>query len=160
MIPSGSSQAQTLPQQVAISDTFDTTVGLTTRVSVSSLGAQGDYYSASPSINADGRWVAFSSGSTNLVIGDTNGKEDIFLHSQVTGETTIVSTSSKGVKGNGDSWYPSITADGRMISFSSFASNLVNNDTNSHWDVFIKDQVTGKTTIASISSAGGRGNGG
>ncbi len=159
MIPSGSSQAQTLPQQVSVSDTFVTAVGLTTRVSVSSLGAQGDYYSASPSINADGRWVSFSSGSTNLVIDDTNGKEDIFLHNQVTGKTTIVSTSSNGVKGNGHSWYPSITADGRMISFSSFASNLVSNDKNSHWDVFIKDQVTGETTIASISSAGGRGNG-
>jgi hypothetical protein len=159
MIPPGSSLAQTVPQQESAGDTFVNAIGKTSRVSVSSSGVQGNYYSASPSINEDGRWVAFSSGSTNLVDDDTNEKEDIFLHNQVTGITTIVSTSSDGVIGNGLSWYPSITADGSMISFSSFASNLVSNDTNSHWDVFIKEPETGETTIASISTDGERGNG-
>jgi Tol biopolymer transport system component len=55
-----------------------------TRVSVDSNGNQGNYGSHDPSISADGRYVAFESGDSNLVAGDTNNTTDIFVHDRVT----------------------------------------------------------------------------
>ena len=74
----------------------------TERVSVASDGAQGNGPSTLPSITADGRFVAFESGATNLVPGDTNGEDDIFVHDLQTGETTRVSVSSTGAPQNGE----------------------------------------------------------
>ncbi|MGD1995073.1 MAG: hypothetical protein PVI59_17920, partial [Anaerolineae bacterium] len=54
-------------------------VATTTRVSVSSEGEQGNSSSHNPSISADGRYVAFDSGSSNLVSNDTNGCSDVFV---------------------------------------------------------------------------------
>jgi Tol biopolymer transport system component len=133
--------------------------GTTTRASVSSAGAQGDDYSESPSISADGRFVAFQSDATSLVPGDTNGYADIFVHDRSTGETARVSVSSAGEQGNGGSYEPSISADGRYVAFRSAASDLVPGDTNHHNDVFVHDRLTGETTRVSVTSAGGQGNG-
>ncbi len=49
------------------------------RVSVDGSGIQGDNNSFNPSISADGRYVAFDSYATNLVLGDTNGAQDVFV---------------------------------------------------------------------------------
>jgi Tol biopolymer transport system component len=115
----------------------DTQTGTTARVSVDSEGAQGnDSSSWSPSISADGRYVAFESVATNLVPGDTNGVEDIFIHDTQTGTTTRVSVDSNGTEGDGDSCELSISADGRYVAFESLASNLVPFDYNVSWDVF------------------------
>ena len=70
---------------------------------------------------------------------DTDGGEDVFLHDRQTGQTTLVSVSSAGVKGNDGSWAPSISADGRFIAFQSEATNLVPGDTNGQIDVFVRD---------------------
>ena len=131
----------------------------TTRVSVSSSGAQGNGLSGSPSISADGRYVAFSSEASNLVANDTNGYSDIFVHDQQTGQTTRASIATGGTQGNGLSGSPSISADGRYVAFSSEASNLVANDTNGYSDIFVHDQQTGQTTRASIATGGAQGNG-
>ncbi len=133
--------------------------GETSRVSVSSWGAGGGDESITPSISADGNYVAFSSWAPTLVSGDTNGKHDIFVHDRQTGETTRVSVSSGGVQGNEDSALPSISADGRYVSFISAASNLVSNDNNAKNDVFVHDRLTGETSIVSVSSGGNQGNG-
>jgi hypothetical protein len=109
-------------------------------------------------ISADGRVVAFSSKASNLVEGDTNNTWDIFVHDLATRQTTRVSIQSSGVQGNGDSLFPSLSADGRYICFVSFASNLINNDTNGRADVFVHDRVTGQTRRVSVSSAGEQGN--
>src|SRR4030042_2028754 len=139
----------------------DREMGETTRVSVSSEGVQGNgSYSRYPSISSDGRCVAFPSLASNLVIGDTNGRWDIFVHDRQTGETTRVSVSSADVQGNDNSIYPGMSSDGRYVVFSSTASNLVNGDTNNNSDVFVHDRETGETTKVSVSSAGVHGNDG
>ena len=71
----------------------------TTRISVSSSGAQGNGGSSNPSISSDGRYIAFESDASNLVSGDTNDFGDIFVHDRQTGQTTLVSISSGGVQG-------------------------------------------------------------
>ena len=113
--------------------------GGTTRVSVTSDGAQGGTGSWNPSISADGRYVAFMSAASNLVSGDTCCS-DIFVHDRQSGQTTRVSVASDGAQGNNHSWYPSISADGRYVAFHSYASNLVSGDTNSAPDVFVHDR--------------------
>jgi Tol biopolymer transport system component len=73
--------------------------------------------------------------------------------------TTVVSVNSDGTQGNGGSFAPSISADGRYIAFSSEATNLVANDTNGVYDVFVHDQQTGLTSRISVASDGTQGNG-
>jgi Tol biopolymer transport system component len=119
----------------------DLRTGQTTLVSVDSSGAQGDQGSARASLSADGRYVAFHSAATNLVPGDTNGSMDAFVRDLLTGQTTRVSVDSAGVQGNGDSYDPSISADGRYVSFAGYASNLVPGDTNPCTDTFLRDRI-------------------
>ena len=137
----------------------DRETGVTERVSVDSAGmeANGNCFSP-PSISADGRYVAFESSATNLVPGDTNGTEDVFVHDRVTGTTERVSVSSAGTQSNGFSGFPAITADGLYVAFSSFASNLVPGDTNGHYDVFVRERLAGTTERVSVSSTGAQGN--
>ena len=132
----------------------DRQTGQTTRVSVSSAAVQGSGRSWWPAISADGRYVAFGSDANNLVQGDTNRKADVFVHDHQTGETTRVSVSSAGVQGNYNSYYPAISGDGRYIVFQSYASNIVEGDTNWNRDIFVHDRQTGEIARASVSSAG------
>jgi Tol biopolymer transport system component len=129
------------------------------RVSVSSTGAPADGDSSSPSISADGRYVAFRSSASNLVSGDTNQHEDIFVHDRSTRATTRISVSSTGAQANSRSYSPSISGDGRYVAFSSDASNLAANDTNAVEDVFVHDRSTRATTRVSVSSNGAQANG-
>ncbi|HWP30918.1 MAG TPA: hypothetical protein VNK96_04215 [Fimbriimonadales bacterium] len=138
----------------------DRLTGETKRVSITSSGEQGNNNSAFPSINADGRYVAFQSFATNLVSLDTNNALDVFVHDRQIGETTRVSVSSAGVEGNGNSGDPYISGDGRYVVFESVAKNLVAGDTNNATDVFVHDRLTGETFRASVSSTGTEGNGG
>jgi Tol biopolymer transport system component len=132
----------------------------TTRVSVSTAGTQGMYDSYAVGISGDGRFVAFTSDSPNLVAGDTNERRDAFVHDRSTGETTRVSVSSDGAqaKAGGDPFGGSsavgISADGRYVAFTSDAPNLVAHDTNGAADVFVHDRATGRTTRISVSSGG------
>jgi Tol biopolymer transport system component len=125
-------------------------------LSVASDGTQGNDDSYSPSISADGRFVAFHSDASNLVPGDNNGSPDVFLHDRLTGVTEIVSVASDGTHGNSTSEDPSISADGRFVAFWSYAGNLVPEDTNMLSDVFVHDRQTGETTRVSVTSTGGQ----
>src|SRR6476661_1437972 len=136
----------------------DLLTNTTTRVSVDSAGNPGNNKSGSPSISADGRFVAFLSNSTNLVPGDTNNNYDIFVRDLLTNTTTRVSVDSAGNPGNRDSYNPSISADGRFVAFSSDASNIVPGDTNNTGDIFVRDLLTNTTTRVSVDSAGNPGN--
>src|SRR5258705_244243 len=111
----------------------------TERVSIASGGSQGNSSSAWPSISADGRFVAFGSGASNLVAGDTNGGHDIFVRDRQRGTTERVSVVTGGTQGNNSSHEPSISADGRLVAVGSGASNLVAGDTNGADDVFVRD---------------------
>jgi len=137
----------------------DQLTGETERVSLSSDGVEGDSWSTSPSISADGRYVAFISWASNLVSGDSNDTDDVYLHNRGTGETERVSLSSDGVEGDSWSTSPSISADGRYVAFASRASNLVSEDNNGNEDIFVRHQSTGQTERISLSSDGTEGNG-
>src|SRR5439155_6744257 len=117
--------------------------GTTTRVSVSSSGAESNGASSSPSMSSDGRLVAFVGCGTNLVAGDTNGMCDIFVRDRAQGTTERVSVSSSGAQANNASFSPAITPDGRYVAFWSYATSLVTGDTNGLPDVFIRDRQSG-----------------
>jgi hypothetical protein len=129
-----------------------------TRISVDSAGNQGNKFSLSPSISADGRFVAFSSDATNLVPGDTNNSTDIFLRDLSANTTTCISVDSAGNPGNGRSFSHSISANGKFVAFLSSATNLVPGDTNNRTDIFLRDLSTNTTTCISFDSAGNLGN--
>jgi Tol biopolymer transport system component len=144
-----------------VSDVFvrDRTSGRTTLVSVDSAGRQGNGGSFTPSISADGRYVAFASDATALVGGDHNRAEDVFVHDRRTGKTVKVSVASDGRPANGNSYSPAISADGRFVAFASEATNLVRGDTNGDTDVFVHDLVTGRTARVSVASNGAQAEG-
>ena len=131
----------------------DTQTGILTGVSTSSAGIEGnssgDY---GPSISADGRYVVFGSYATNLVAGDTNGVQDIFLKDTQTGILTRVSTSSTGAEGNRDSDYALVAANGHYVVFSSQATNL--GVTLNQLEIYLKDTQTGILTCISTSATG------
>lgn len=106
------------------------------RVSNATGGQQGNNSSNHPAISGNGKFIAFDSVATNLVLSDTNGKTDTFLHDIQAGSTKRISASSKGVQGNGESQMPDISHDGKYVVYTSSASNLVRADDNSHYDVF------------------------
>lgn len=148
---------------------FDEPGGIATvRVSVASDGTPGNGWSAGPAISANGRVVAFFSLSTNLVPGDTNDAMDVFAHDRDADgngiydepggtSTRRMSVNSNGFQGNDwsfDGDAPSISANGRLVAFTSRASNLVPLDTNEAQDVFVHDRVTGVTSRMNVSSFG------
>jgi len=98
-----------------VADIFvrDRQAGTTERVSVATDGTQGNGESNVPWISVDGRYVVFPSDASNLVLGDTSHRRDVFVHDRQTGITSRVSVSGTGTQANGASGYPSIRADGR-----------------------------------------------
>jgi large repetitive protein len=135
----------------------DRQTGVVERVSVSSSGTQANDHGETPTISADGRFVAWMSSATNLAAEDTNGKKDIFVYDRQTATTELVSVSSAGGLGNNDSESPTLSADGRYVAFDSTASNLVAGDSNFQSDIFVRDRQTGTTQRVSVSSAGVQG---
>ena len=132
----------------------------TTRVSLSAGNTQGNFHSLWGAVSADGRYAAFQSTASNLVIGDLNGHmPDIFVRDLLTPTTLIVSVDSAGGSADLGSIAPSISADGRYIAFESDATNLVPGDTNGVRDIFVHDMQTGATTRMSVDSNGAQANG-
>ena len=140
----------------AASDVFlhDRQTGVTERVSLTSGGAQGNGDSRSPALSPDGRYVAFSSGATNLVAGDTNGVDDVFVRDRQAGSTERVSISTAGAQGSAVSTAPAVSSDGRYVAFSSSSPEFVAGDTNGKADVFIRDRLNGTTERVSLTSDG------
>ena len=131
------------------------------RISVASSGTQGndDSTSFKSNISADGRYAVFSSYATNLVSNDTNGSRDVFIYDRSTDLIQRISVNASGSQGNNDSYYPSISADGRYIAYNSWASNLVAGDSNDTSDIFVYDRYTGGTDRISVASNGSEANG-
>ena len=139
----------------------DRQTGRTTRASIASGGTeanQDSYLYGSPSISADGRFVAFYSSADNLVPGDTNQRMDVFVHDCHTGQTTRVSVASDGMEANDWSAGSTISANGRFVVFQSCATNLVSGDTNRQADIFVRDLHTGQISLANVSSDGTQAN--
>ncbi len=116
--------------------------GQTTRVSVRSDGTQlpGDSGTSGVAISGDGRFVVFGSAASEVVPGDSNGREDIFRHELATGQTTIVSVSMAGQPANDSSYAPDTNADGSVVAYASLAANVVTGDTNRNPDIFVRGQ--------------------
>jgi Tol biopolymer transport system component len=124
------------------------------RVSVGLGGSAPNRASAQPDVSADGRFVVFTSAATNLVPNDTNGQPDVFMRDLTAGYTARISISSTGAQGNAPSDTPAISANARVVSFASRASNLVRRDTNRVGDVFVRVPGSRRTERVSVSSRG------
>lgn len=143
------------------SDIFvlDRQTDTTERVSVASDGTESNFDSNNAAISADGRFVTYQSAATSLVPGDTNGAWDVFVFDRQTDTNQRVSVASDGAEANGSSSVGSISADGRFVTFTSDASNLVAGDTNGASDVFVFDRQTSTTTRVSVAGDGTEANG-
>jgi hypothetical protein len=137
----------------------DRVSGTTALVSIASSGAQGNGLSVEGSISADGRWVAFHSAASNLVPGDTNSAEDVFVRDLLMGTTQRASVTSAGNEADAASLAATITRDGRCVAFFSFATNLAAGDTNGKADVFVHDFASAATVRVSVDSSGAEGDG-
>jgi hypothetical protein len=108
-------------------------------------------------ISGDGRYVVFSSGAWDLIPDDYNYLDDVFMRDRMLGTTSRVSVASNGAESNGFSQYPAISTNGRHIAFASGATNLVGDDTNGHWDIFVRDLDSNQTVRISLATAGTQG---
>ncbi|MBP9890301.1 MAG: putative Ig domain-containing protein [Planctomycetes bacterium] len=120
---------------------FSVAGAVTSRASLDSAGVQGNDDSTLPAISAHGRWIVFKSAATNLVTGDTNAMEDIFLRDIQASTTSRQSLSGAGAQGNGNSGSPCISASGDSLFFDSLADNLVSGDTNGAADTFARPRT-------------------
>ncbi|MEI7056350.1 M36 family metallopeptidase [Nocardioides sp. CCNWLW239] len=157
-----SSASNLVPGDVnGLPDVFvhDRVTGTTELVSATVSGAGADSLSYAASISADGRFVAYYSSATNLVAGDTNRAQDVFVRDRQTGTTERVSLGNGGVQSNGNSMFPSLSSDGRFVVFHSIASNLAPGDNNRTSDVFLHDRRSRTTERVSVSGDGTEGDG-
>jgi Tol biopolymer transport system component len=128
-------------------------------ISLAVDGGKTDGASFTPSISANGRYVAFASAASTLVAGDTNTAEDVFVYDRMARTAERVSLSSTGAEGDAASYGPAISADGRHVAFTSAASNLTPGDSNGQLDVFVRDRETQATILVSVGPQGAMGDG-
>src|SRR4051794_23457571 len=138
--------AAMLPACALLACVHQAAASQTVLVSVNSAGKQAKDYSSQCLPSRDGRYVAFWSPATNLAPKDGNGNYDIFRRDSVKGVTVLVSVTTKGASGNGYSFNPRISPDGRFVAFQSDATNLVSPpSTGKH--IFLRDVKEGKTQL-------------
>ncbi|HEY3161420.1 MAG TPA: LamG-like jellyroll fold domain-containing protein [Vicinamibacterales bacterium] len=144
----------------------DRMTGVTSRASVTNDGSQPDGLSEGAAISADGRHVVFMSGSTNLVADDTNNSWDVFVRDQNAGRTVRVSIATDGTQTDADSMWPTISADGRFVTFTTSATTLgVGSDPYQPVQAYVHDRDSDgngvfdeangtSTSVVSVSTAG------
>jgi hypothetical protein len=124
----------------AVQPTRSAPLDTTLLVSKNIDGTPGDSTSFEPIVSGSGRYAAYTSLAANIVPGDTNDIQDIYVADLIFGGTVMVSVSSDGTPGANDSERPVISYDGRFVAFTSLAANLVTGDTNGYPDVFLHDR--------------------
>jgi uncharacterized repeat protein (TIGR01451 family) len=127
--------------------------------STSDAGIKGNGTGGLPFLSADGTRVAFRSDATNLDPADTDRRLDVYVKDLVTGDLTLVSAREDGIKGNGNSVSPYLSADGSLVAFDSSSTNLDPADPDAVSDVYVKDLATGNVTLVSSSATGDKGDG-
>ncbi len=132
----------------------DVITGEITLASTTDGGIKANGHSGGVSLSADGTRVAFVSSATNLDPADTDDIPDIYVKDVVTGDITLASTTDGGIKANGRSGDPSLSADGTTVAFIAVVTNLDPADTDDWEDVYVKDVVSGDLTLASTSENG------
>jgi Tol biopolymer transport system component len=129
------------------------------RASLAGVDTEANFQSQKPAVDSNGRYVAFESDATNLLlVPDTNASRDIFLRDTVLNTTQRVSQASGGIQAIGSSSSAAISADGRYVAFESLAANLVVNDLNATQDIFWHDTLTDATRRVSVNSTNGESN--
>ena len=131
----------------------------TKRISITSDGTQGNGQSGSNSISDDGRFVSFESNATNLVPNDFNGHTDTFIYDRLKQTVELISIAPDGTQANGSSSSGNLSSNGRFLTFASFASNLVPNDTNGQRDIFVYDRLSKAIELVTVASDGTQANG-
>lgn len=129
----------------------------TERAVVDPQGRRPNASSRNPSLSATGRFLTFDSTASDLVAGDTNEKQDVFVRDLFRGTNRLVSVNNRGGQANLYSNAGAISASGRYVAFSSAATNLVPRDTNDHWDAFLWDRRTETIRRVSVNSSGRQG---
>jgi Tol biopolymer transport system component len=119
----------------------DLQTGAIEQISVGNGGAQASCsgctaIGADSTISGDGRFVAFWSDASNLVPGDTNNAADVFVRDRVANTLTRI-TSTSGAQGDGDSFSPALSLDGRFVAFDSKATTLATGGSIGGQDVFV-----------------------
>jgi hypothetical protein len=131
----------------------DNQTNVTERVSLTNTGAQANIGAYGALVSADGRYVAFTSDSTNLISGDTNDVTDVFIRDRGLGTTTRVSVVNGGGESDNASVLTSMTPDGRFVVFDSDSDILVGTaDDNAVTDVFVRDRARSTTQRVSINT--------
>jgi Tol biopolymer transport system component len=160
----GSSASGLVPGDTGGFDIFvrDVATQQTSRVSVITGGAEA-HPASQPELSTDlgiglsgdGKLVAFSSDSNNLVAGDSNGLSDVFVHDRNTVTTTRASTSASGDQANGPCDQPDLSLDGTHLAFRTDADTLLPGDGNNNLDIYVKVLATGVVLRASLTATGG-----
>ena len=134
----------------------DLTRDTTTLVSVNRSGdGPGNGRSFGASVSGDGRFVAFCSQASDLVVSDANGADDVFVRDLVTGTTTLVSIDRSGTaSARFGATTPQISRDGHLVLFSSGSDDLVLGDNNDRTDLFIRDMTTRSTRLVTVDCSG------
>lgn len=138
----------------------DLLTGVTELVSINRFGTNsGNIFSTLRGMSADGRYVLFSSFANDLVTQDVGNFEDVFVRDMQSGTTRMVSLIPSGLaSGNDDSFESSISQDGRFVAFASYATNLTSTGKSANLiDIFVRDLLTGVTTLVSTRQGGGFG---
>jgi Tol biopolymer transport system component len=139
------------------SDVFlrDRVLGTTVRVSVNKDdGGDASGASANPCISDNGRYVAFGSVAGDLVDGDGNGLEDVFVWDRVAGSMIRASVAADGGDPDGGSNHPALSADGNRVAFRSYATNLVAAGANINGDIYVRDLALGATVKVTVRHDG------
>jgi Tol biopolymer transport system component len=138
---------------------YDRTTGQVSLISRRPDGTAPVGTSFEPAISGNGRYVAYKSSASDVVEQDNPDDYDIFLYDRTENTTVLASAASDGTPASGPASAASLSGNGRFIAFVSSAGNLVPGDTNDDADVFLRDRVTGRTTVVSATPEGVPGNG-
>jgi len=128
--------------------------------SESATGIDGNGHSDQQVMSADGRYIAFRSAATNLIDGapDTLANTDVFRKDMNTGAVLRISRTAAGGEPNGASGYPSISADGNFIAYSSAATDIVAGAT-ANTNVYLYSVSANTTILISDATTAGVQNG-
>lgn len=138
---------------------YDRVTQVTKRINELPGGIQANGRSVKPKISYDGRYIVFLSEASNLVVNDNNGLVDVFLYDSKSDAIRRINLTEDGFQANGLSTDPSVCGDGRFVSYTTEATNLVPDDLNGERDVILHDTLTGRNTVATINESGEWGNG-
>ncbi|QUI35543.1 TolB family protein [Streptomyces alfalfae] len=139
----------------------DTVTGVTERVSVKSNGKASHGVVREVSLSSDGRYAVFTSTADDLVRGDPNDLDDVFLHDRSTGRTQRISPTGASYDGLRDhlTYDPVVSGDGRYVAYASGAEDLVEGDANTRDDVFLHDRKKKTTELVQLTDGDEQGEG-